>query len=178
MGLFNWTPAESGLLFILLAFSIILDPYIGKTTDIKGPRIMSVVGFSSSAALWVAFCAVTNSTLIDKFILCGVIFALGFSIGLISTPNTVEISLSVDDMNLNTLGGFDTSKVMGLAYSFMNMSYGMGSIFGPFLGGILIQISGWRVLCINFAVLNGLSACLAFLFSGTPGSQRRREPVE
>ena len=172
MELFNWTPSESGLLFILLAFSIILDPYIGHATDTQGPRVMSVLGFLLSSILWVTFCAVTGNTTRDKVLVGVLLFTIGFSIALIAIPNTVDVSLAVHDMNQKTLDGFYTGKVMGLAYSFMNMSYGIGSIMGPFWGGVLIQTSGWRVLCISFGVLNILTASFAWFFSG---SKKKKE---
>ncbi|KAH6668990.1 major facilitator superfamily domain-containing protein [Halenospora varia] len=170
MQLFNWNPAESGSLFVLLAFSVVVDPYIGHVTDTQGPRRMSVAGFFATSVIWLAFCTVTSDTLGDKIVICIIIFTIGFSIGLIATPNTVEISLTVDHMNKQQAGGFDTAKVMGLAYSFMNMAYGIGSIVGPFWGGALIQMSGWRRLCISFAILNTVSVCLAHFFSGGPTS--------
>jgi sugar phosphate permease len=175
MELFNWTPSESGMLFILLAFSIILDPYIGHATDTQGPRIMSVLGFLLSSILWVAFCAVTGNTTRDKVLVGVLLCTIGFSIALIAIPNTVDVSLAVHDMNQKTLDGFDTGKVMGLAYSFMNMSYGIGSIMGPFWGGVLIQTSGWRVLCISFGVLNILTASFAWFFSG---GKKKKEAID
>jgi MFS family permease len=88
----------------------------------------------------------------------------------------VDVSLAVHSMSQKTLDGFDPGKVMGLAYSFMNMSYGIGSIIGPFWGGILIQTSGWRVLCISFGVLNILTACFGCLFSG--GKKKKEEAID
>jgi sugar phosphate permease len=176
MELFNWTPSESGMLFILLAFSIILDPHIGHATDTQGPRAMSILGFLLSSILWVAFCAATSNTTRDKAVVGVLLFIIGFSIALIAIPNTVDVSLAVHNMNQKTLGGFDTRKVMGLAYSFMNMSYGIGSIMGPFWDGSLIQTGGWRILCISFGGLNILTTCFAWFFSG--GKQKNEAAID
>lgn len=172
MDLFTWTPTECGALFILLAFSILIDPYVGYMTDLKGPRVISVFGLSLGTVIWLAFCTVTKNSTTDRIILSVPLFLLGFSIGCIQTPNMVEVSLAMEEMNQKSQHGFDTPKIMGRAYSLLNMSYGIGSVLGPFWGGFVIKSCGWSVLCLSFVALNALGACLALRFSGGPAEKR------
>ncbi len=141
-------------------------------TDLKGPRTISVFGLSLGTMTWLVFCTVTKNTITDKIILSVLLFVLGFSVGCIQTPNTVEVSLVVEEMDQKSQHGFDTTKVMGRAYSLLNMSYGIGSLLGPFWGGVVIESHGWRALCLSFVALNAFSACLALRFSGGPAEKR------
>lgn len=36
MGLFNWSVAKSGLIFIMPSLAIIIDPWLGRLTDKHG----------------------------------------------------------------------------------------------------------------------------------------------
>jgi MFS family permease len=167
MELFNWTAAESGLIFVMLSFSIIIDPFIGRLTDAHGCRGITVSGLALGIVVWIAMCFVTTNTTAAKIILFILIFVVGFSTALMVTPNMVEISRAVDAISQSSLAGkSDPSKVMGRAYSLLNMSWGLGSIIGPLWGGSIIQEWGWVVMCSSFVVLQSFSTVFAFRYAG------------
>lgn len=176
MKLFNWTAAQSGLIFVMLSFSILIDPWIGGLTDVHGCRGMTIFGLVLGVAVWIALCFVTTNTMAAQIILSVLLFILGFSTALMVTPNMVEISRAVDAISQAALGGkADPAKVMGRAYSLLNMSWGMGSIVGPLWGGGIIWKWGWVPLCGTFVVLQVVTTWLAFCFAGERKSQKEEE---
>lgn len=176
MNLFNWTAAQSGLVFIMLSFSILIDPWIGRLTDVHGCRGITVFGLILGVAVWVALCFITTNTIAAQIILAILLFILGFSTALMVTPNMVEISRAVDAISQAALGGkADPAKVMGRAYSLLNMSWGLGSIVGPLWGGGVIWKWGWVPLCCTFVVLQAVTAWVAFRFAGERKGEKEEE---
>jgi MFS family permease len=167
MKLFNWTASQSGLIFVMLSFSVIIDPYIGRLTDVHGCRGITVSGVVLGIAVWIALCFVTTNTIACQIGLAVLIFILGFSTALMVTPNMVEISHAVDAISQSSSGGkADPAKVMGRAYSLLNMSWALGSIFGPLLGGGVIEKWGWVSMCLTFVVLQVFTTGFAFRYAG------------
>ena len=63
-------------------------------------------------------------------------------------------------------GRFGRGGGTAQGYAFLNMAFGFGSLIGPLWGGFLIDSLGWRIMCLSFVLLNGLSVGIMVLFSG------------
>lgn len=63
-------------------------------------------------------------------------------------------------------GRFGIGGGTAQGYALLNMAFGIGSLIGPLWGGFLIDSLGWRIMCLSFVLLNGLSVGVIVLFSG------------
>lgn len=170
MTLFGWSPAQSGLILVMVSFSIMSDPIVGRLTDLHGCRALTVSGLLLGAVVWLFLVLCTTNTLFSIALLAFLLFILGFSSALMVVPNMVEISSAVEAIGNELLGGrADPAKVMGRAYSLLNMSWGLGSIVGPIWAGAVIEGWGWVVMCLTFVVLHILGAWFAWVFAGERG---------
>ncbi|MCJ1246353.1 hypothetical protein MMC30_003560 [Trapelia coarctata] len=176
--LFAWSPTQSGLLFIALSLSVLVDPYIGHLADQHGPRVLSLTGFSLGTATYAAFCLVTHDSMASKLLMWGLMAALGFAFGLIQTPNMVEVGLVVDKEEREHPGCFGEGGAMARAYALSNMVYAAGTLVGPVVTAAVMEKGGWGALCVAFLGVNALSAGLVLVLSGGWIGQRRREKGE
>jgi MFS family permease len=167
MDKFGWTASKSGLIFVMLSFSILFDPYIGHLTDRHGCRGLTVLGLLIGIITWSLLCLATSNSTAIIILLSALLFFVGIAAGLMITPNMVEISHAVDFMSQTSQGSSsDPAKVMARAYSLLNMSWGIGSVVGPLWAGAVIETRGWQGMCVSFVVLQLITTGLAYRFAG------------
>lgn len=124
------------------------------------------MGFSVGTTIYVGLYQITHDTLTNKVVLCILLVLLGSCLCCIQTPNTVEISVTVEAEEKKQPGRFGLGGGTAQGYAFLNMAFGFGSLIGPLWGGFLIDSLGWRIMCLSFVLLNGLSVGVMVLFSG------------
>lgn len=157
----------TGFLIVALAISIVADPLYGSLTDKYGSRWLSVTGFATVTLVYSLATLIVHDTKQAKAGIWVLLVLLGFAIGAISTPNTVEISLLVAAAEKEgRLGNFRAEQVMGQAYGALSVAYQLGSLLGPAWGGSVLVTQGWAVMSTSFAVLGGVSVLIMLSFAG------------
>ena len=167
MTLLQWYASQSGLLFTILSFAVLLSPYLGTISDRHGPRPLTIAGLSLITLIFAALGTVMISgSPTSTTLLCGLLLLLGISIVCIQNPNIREISVVVKKQEKLRPGRFGDGAGMAQGYALLNMAYGIGTLLGPLSSGFLVGSFDWRTMCLSFAGLNGLSAVLMVFFSG------------
>ncbi len=128
--------------------------------------MLSTIGFSVGTTIYVGFYQITHDTVINKVVFCILLVLLGICLCCIQTPNTVDISVTVEAEEKRHPGRFGDGGGTAQGYAFLNMAFGFGSLIGPLWGGFLIDSLGWRMMCLSFVLLNGLSVGVMVFFSG------------
>lgn len=161
--LFGWDSTGAGLIFLPLVLPTCLGPFVGYLCDKYGPRWLSAFGFMFYIPFLVCLRFVSENTMSDKVMLCGLLAGVGVGNAFTFGPVTAEISYAVEDRYTDR-----ETKPIALGYALYNIAFSAGVIVGPLLGGFIRESAGFSAVGWSLAIISGATSILCALFIGGP----------
>lgn len=172
--LFGWNSIGTGLIFLPLVLPTLLGPLAGYLCDRHGPRWLSALGFALYTPFLICLRHVSENSLRDKIMLCGLLAGVGVGTSCTFGPVTAEITYAVQE-KFRGRG----AKPIALAYALYNVAFSIGAVTGPSLGGFLRQTAGWPTMGWSLAIITATTSMLCATFvGGLPLWKRRLESEE
>ncbi|KAG5933685.1 hypothetical protein E4U53_000913 [Claviceps sorghi] len=172
-GLFGWDSVGAGLIFLPLVLPTLLGPVVGYFCDRYGPRWLSALGFALYTPFLVCLRFVSENSLQDKMMLCGLLAGVGVGVAFTFGPVTAEITYAVEE-RFRGRG----AKPVALAYALYNVAFSIGTVTGPFLGGFVRQTAGWSTVGWSLAIISATTSVLCATFiGGAPLWKKRPESL-
>lgn len=160
---FGWDATGAGLIFLPVILPTLLGPIVGALSDRYGPKWLATFGFLTAAPLLVCLRFVTENTIRHQVLLCVLLAGIGLSTTFVFGPLMAEITWSIQEGN----EGF-TVVPYALAYGLHTMSFSIGGILGPVLGGLIRDNFGWPAMGLTLGVVNLVAAAIAAIWTGGP----------
>ncbi|OKL58197.1 hypothetical protein UA08_06651 [Talaromyces atroroseus] len=157
---FKWASFEIGMCFLVLTLPSIISPIIGSLIDRYGPRIVSVISFSSLVPIFFMFPLVNDESLRSRVLFVSLLMGAGVSFSAVMLPLMVEISEPIERKERESPGIFGAKGANAQAYALHAMAWASGQLLGPIVAGALVQTIGWRSMNIVLAVISGLTALM------------------
>ncbi|MCJ1466136.1 hypothetical protein MMC07_004755 [Pseudocyphellaria aurata] len=164
--LFNFSSLGAGLMFLPFALPAVLSPLVGKYIDTHGTRVPAVVGLLSCIPPLVLLRLVNHSGIRQIVLLCALLSILGLTLVVSMLPFFVEVTNVVTTMEKIHPGVFGERGAFAQAYGLYNCAYAVGILIGPLWGGLIVGKAGWGTVCWSLALLSGVSAVPAALWTG------------
>ncbi|TQS33981.1 hypothetical protein Golomagni_05656, partial [Golovinomyces magnicellulatus] len=160
---FGWDSIGAGLAFLPLILPTFLGPLVGHLCDRIGPRWPSTFGFFFTIPFLVSMRFVTENTIADKVLLCGLLVGVGISNTCCFGPLTAEITWTVEEgcKDQNT-------KPIAFAYAMYNVAFSAGALIGPLLGGFVNEHKGWAAVGWTLAIVAGAAGVTTAIWVGGP----------
>ncbi|KAG5925110.1 hypothetical protein E4U42_004476 [Claviceps africana] len=169
-GLFGWDSIGTGLIFLPLVLPTLLGPIVGYLCDRHGPRWLSAFGFAVYTPFLICLRFVSENSLKDKMMLCGLLAGIGVGVAFTFGPVTAEITFAVEE-KFRGRG----AKPIALAYALYNVAFSIGTVTGPFLGGFVRQTAGWPTMGWSLAIISATTSVLCAIFIGGAPLWKKRE---
>lgn len=160
---FGWEATGAGLIFLPLILPTFLGPVAGAISDRYGPKWPATVGFLANAPFLICLRLVTDDTIGHQILLCTLLAGIGLSSTFIFNPLMAEISWSIQE----DIAGFQVVPY-ALAYGLHTMSFSVGAILGPVLGGLIRNKLGWAAMGLALGVANLVAALVQVIWTGGP----------
>lgn len=163
---FHWDSLATGLIFLCLAIPALTGPLVGKMSDRLGPRWIAVAGCSLTAPPLILLRFVVNNTLEHRILLCCLLVCCGFTLILIVSPVAADLSAVVEEKEKHDPGIFGPGGAYAQAFALFNCSMAAATLFGPVVGGFLIEKYGWGVMTAAMGVFAFSGAVPSFFYTG------------
>lgn len=148
---------------MLVGLVLLLGPVAGAVGDRYGPKWPATVGLLAAAPLLACLGLVEGDTVEHKVLLCALLAGIGLNSTMVTGPLMAEISWSVQE------GSDDSAEVpYALAYGLNSMSFSVGAILGPVLGGWICDSLGWPAMGLTLGVINVVAAAVQAVWTGGP----------
>lgn len=170
---FGWNSIGAGLAFLPLILPTFLGPLVGMLCDRIGPRWPTTFGFIFAVPFLVCVRFVTENTMSDKVLLCGLLVGVGISITCCFGPLTAEITWTVEE----GVQDQDT-KPIAFAYAMYNVAFSAGALIGPLLGGFVNEHRGWPAVGWSLAIVAGVTAVTSAIWVGGPPVWQLRQKTQ
>lgn len=162
--IFGWNSIGGGLIFLPVIIPTFLGPWIGHLSDKYGPRWFTAGGFLFCVPFYVCFRFVTENTINDKVLLCGLLVAIGLGMALVFAPLMAEISWAAEEGQEE--GGEGGAVPYAQAYALYNISFSAGAVLGPLLAGMVRDSAGFGTVGWATSILCGFTALVMANWTG------------
>lgn len=160
---FGWGATGAGLIFLPLILPTLLGPLVGDLSDRYGAKWLATIGSVASAPLLICLQFVTENTLRHQSLLCALLVGIGLSTTFVFGPLMAEITWSIQE------GSEDFTVVpYALAYGLHTLSFSVGGILGPILGGLICDTFGWPAMGLALGILSLVAAVVQAIWVGGP----------
>ncbi|KAM4063668.1 major facilitator superfamily protein [Hirsutella rhossiliensis] len=160
---FGWEATGAGLVFLALILPTFLGPFAGALSDRYGPKWPATIGLLAAAPLLVCLRFVTENTIGHQVLLCALLAGIGLSLTFVFGPLMAEITWAIQE------GSDDpTVEPYALVYGLHTMSFSVGGILGPVLGGLIRDRLGWPTMGLVFGVANVVASVVQIIWTGGP----------
>ncbi|KAG6007936.1 hypothetical protein E4U21_005297 [Claviceps maximensis] len=171
--LFGWDSIGAGLIFLPLLLPTLLGPLVGYVCDRHGPRWLSALGFALYTPFLICLRFVSENSLRDKVVLCGLMTGIGVGTAFTFGPVTAEITYAVEEKFRDR-----SAKPIALAYALYNVAFSIGSVAGPLMGGFVRQTAGWPTMGWSLAIITATMSVLCAIFVGGAPLWEKRVELE
>ncbi|KAI9758717.1 MAG: hypothetical protein M4579_002892 [Chaenotheca gracillima] len=180
---FGWSSTGAGIIFLALFIPCFSAPGIGYLVDKYGPRYLATGGFILGVPFYVLLRLVDHNSLKQKVLLCALLAIIGFSLTLVMAPLMTEITYVVEakEKSERESGNGETRFKQGAyaqAYGLFNCAFAGGTLLGPLLAGFVSAQAGWGTMAWALALLSGVSAVPAVIFTGGLISRHKRNKAD
>lgn len=143
--LFGWQQTGQGLIFITILLPSLLQPIFGAVTDRyqQGRRLLAAGGCLLATPAYVLLRFVTQDTLAQKTLLCGLLVVIGLAMAIAMPAVIAEIGATVADAEENDRQAINGS-VVATGWSPVNAAYAAGCLIGPLFAGLIRNAAGWQ----------------------------------
>lgn len=165
--LFGWQQTGQGLIFITILIPSLLQPVFGAITDRyqQGRRLLAAGGCLLATPAYVLLRLVTQDTLGQKALLCGLLVIIGLGMAIAMPAIIAEIGATVADAEKN-----DPQAVKGTVittgWSLVNAANAAGCIIGPLFSGLIRNAAGWQTTAWCLGLLSGVTGVFLLLCLG------------
>lgn len=167
---FGWESTGAGLVFLALIMPTLLGPIAGVVSDKYGPKFPATTGFLASAPLFVCLRFVTEDSVGQQVLLCALLAGIGLSLTFVFGPLMAEITWSLQEGSANP-----DVEPYALAYGLHTMSFSIGGILGPLLGGLIRDHFGWGAMGLAFGIASLIAAVVQLVWIGGPLKLRKTQ---
>lgn len=170
--LFDFSPLQSGLIFIALDVPyLLLGPVAGWAVDKYGTKVVTVLGFG-----WMAPALILLRLPAERYLpraqnivlYCALLALNGVGLAAISSPSVVEASDVVQRYDKANPGFFGPNGPYAQLYGFNSLFFCAGLTMGPVVAGALRDSVGYGDMNLVFAILSAVTAALSFFIIGGP----------
>ena len=151
--LFGWQQTGQGLIFIAILLPSLLQPIFGAVTDKyqQGRRLLAAGGCLLATPAYVLLRFVTQDTLGQKILLCGLLVVIGLAMAIAMPAIIAEIGATVADAEKSDRQAINGS-VVATGWSLVNAAYAAGCLIGPLFAGLIRNAAGWQTTtwCLGF----------------------------
>ena len=170
---FGWDATGAGLVFLPLVLPMLLGPLAGAVADRYGPKWPATLGHLNCVPLLICLRFVTDNTLAHQILLCVLLSAIGLSTTFVFGPLMGEISWCLQEDSEDP-----SVEPYALAYGLYTMSFSIGAMLGPVLGGMVRNAYGWPAVGLALASASLVAAVVQALWTGGPLKLRTSHTVE
>ena len=118
---------------------------------------------------------VTDSSVQQEVLLCGLLAFIGLATTFIATPSFTELAHTVDEKEKERPGIFGNKGATAQAYGLSNSAFAAGCIFGPLFAGLIKDHAGWGTMGWSLGVLcAGTSVPVLLFMDGWIGDRKAR----
>ncbi len=168
--LLHYDSSRVGLLFMVLAIPAFFAPLIEMLSDRFGAKVILGLGYCGTGVLVTLLLFLgAHGPASERGMLALIIpllFALGTSLGFILTPSWAEATYAVKDLSKRRLGVSGTGGAYATAFGLMEVSYAVGSLVGPLVGGLGTEVWGWEGLVMGMGIVCAICVGPVVLFAG------------
>lgn len=143
--LFGWQQTGQGLISITILLPSLLQPIFGAVPDRyqQGRRLLAAGGCLLATPAYVLLRFVTQDTLAQKTLLCGLLVVIGLAMAIAMPAIIAEIGATVADAEENDRQAINGS-VVATGWSLVNAAYAAGCLIGPLFAGLIRNAAGWQ----------------------------------
>ncbi|KAI9471017.1 MAG: major facilitator superfamily domain-containing protein [Benjaminiella poitrasii] len=161
----GYNSTQIGLVFLAQVIpTFVATPLAGYITDKYGPKVVAFTTLVVCAITMFLIGIPSKSTAGGVAPLIVVFAIQGFTAFAFITPVLPEIAHVVQSLNSNN--GDDGQ---GMSYALFNITFGLGGLVGPLLGGYLYDKIGFFYMCVVMGCFLVICAPYVFKFTGEPG---------
>lgn len=156
--LFGWQQTGQGLVFMPFLTPFLLQPKFGSIADkyMHGRRLLAATGCFLPVLPFVGLGLVTENTLSQKVLFCALLVMIGLGMAMSMPSIFAEISTIVKRAD----------KQDAWAWSYTNVAYAGGDLFGPLFAGFIHNAAGWRTTAWSLGLLSAFTGVFLLLFLG------------
>ena len=165
--LFGWDQTGQGLIFIIIWLPSLLQPVFGAITDRyqQGRRPLAAGGYLLSTPAFVLLRLITQDTLGQKALLCGLLVIIGLGMAIAMPAIIAEIGATVADAEKKDPQAIKRSA-MATGWSLANAAYAAGCLVGPLFAGLIRNAAGCQTTVWCLGLLSGVTSVFLLLFLG------------
>ncbi|KAI7902391.1 major facilitator superfamily domain-containing protein [Cokeromyces recurvatus] len=163
----GYNSSQIGLVFLAQVIpTFIATPLAGYLTDKYGSKVVAITSLVI-CCITMFLIGIPNKSTAGGVVPLIVIFAIqGFTAFSFITPVLPEITHVVQSLNSDNGGGDDGQ---GMSYGLFNVTFGLGGLVGPLLGGYLYDRIGFFYMCVVIGCFLALCVPYIFVYTGEPG---------
>jgi len=163
---FHWTSSGAGLIFLALTIPSFFGPLFGALSDRYGARIVTLVGFGLASPCLALLGLIRNNTVKDIILFTLLLVLIGFGLNIVLSPLAADMSSTVRQISRDYPETFGDKGAYAQAYSLFDMSFGLGTVFGPAWAGFFYEKTTWSITVITLAILCASASIPAILYTG------------